>query len=118
LRILGSGLVRFVDDDDIADLEQAGLYRLDAVAEAGGFDHHDRFSERRDIGTVLTGANGLDQYQRVANGIEQMDEPGGRPGESTLAAATGHAPDEHTVVSMTVHHANAISQDRAAGKWA
>jgi len=116
LRILGSRLVRLVDDDDIADLEQAGLYGLDPVAEPRGLDHHDCVGKRRDIGAILSRANRLDEYQRVANSIQEVDQPGCRPGEATLAAATGHAPDEDAVVRMAFHHANAITKDRTAGE--
>jgi hypothetical protein len=73
LGILGSRLVRLIDDDDIADLEQAGLYRLHPVTEPGGLDHHDCVGKRCDIGAVLARANRLNQNQRVTNRIEKMD---------------------------------------------
>jgi hypothetical protein len=44
-----------------------------------------------------------------------VNETGGRPGKSTLAAATRHAPDKDTIVRMAIHHANAIAKNRAAG---
>jgi hypothetical protein len=47
-----------------------------------------------------------------------VDEPGGRPGQATLAATTRHASDKYSVVRVTVHHANPIAQDRATGNRA
>jgi len=114
LRVVGSWLVRLVDDDDIPDLEQPGLYRLNPVAEPRSLDYHNCVCERRDIGAILTRADGLDQYQRVAHGIEKMDESRGRPGEAALAAATGHAPHKDSVIRMAIHHSNTIAQNRAA----
>ena len=46
------------------------LYRLNAVAEPRGLNHHDRVGKRCDIGAVLTRADSFDEDQRVANSIE------------------------------------------------
>ena len=56
MRILSSWLIRLVDGDDIADLEQAGLYRLDPVTEAGCFDHHDGVGRVRQTVLLRDGA--------------------------------------------------------------
>jgi hypothetical protein len=112
--IFGSGLVRLVDGDDVTDLEQSGLDRLDSVAKPRGLNDDYRVGKRRDIGAVLTRADGFDENQRVAGSIQQVNQPGGGPGKPALAAPTGHAPDKDTIVRMAIHHTNAIAEHRAA----
>jgi hypothetical protein len=114
-RIFGSGLVRLVDGDDISDLKQAGLDRLDSVAKPRGLNDDYRVGKRRDIRPILTRADCLNQNQRVASSIQQVNKPGGRPGKPTLATATGHTPDKYSLVRMAIHHADAITENRAAG---
>jgi hypothetical protein len=117
-RFFCSGLIRLVDGNDIPDLEQAGFDRLDSVTKPRGLNDHYCVGKRGDIGAVLAGADSLDENQRVACGIQQVNEPGGRPGKPPLAAATGHAPDKDTIVRVAIHHANTITEDRATGNRA
>jgi hypothetical protein len=117
-RFFCPGLIRLVDGNNIPDLEQAGLDRLNSVAKAGGLYDDYRVGKRGDIGAVLAGADSLDENQRVACRIQQVNEPGGRPSKPPLAAATGHAPDKDTIVRVAIHHANTIAEDRAAGNRA
>jgi hypothetical protein len=70
LRIFRPWLVRLVDGNDVGDLEQAGLDRLNPVAESRGLHNQYSVSKRCDIGTVLARANGLDENQRVANRVK------------------------------------------------
>jgi hypothetical protein len=113
-RFIGSGLVRLVDGDDISDLEQAGLDRLNSVAKPRGLNDDYGIGKRRDIGAVLAGPDGLNENQWVACGIHEVHEPRGRPGKTTLTTATSHAPDKDSIVRIAVHHANAIAENRAA----
>jgi len=107
-------MVRFIDNDDISDFKQARLDRLNTVSKSRRLYDDHRVGKRRDIGAVLTCTNGLDNYQWVADSIQQVNQAGGRPGETALAAATGHAPYKGTIVRMAFHHANAISKNRSA----
>jgi hypothetical protein len=115
LRFIGSGLVCLVDDDDISDLKQAGLDRLHAVTKPRGLNDDHRIGKRRDIGAVLTRTDCFYENHWVAGSVQQVHEPGSRPGKTTLATATCHAPDKDTIVRMAIHHANAIAENRAAG---
>jgi hypothetical protein len=47
-----------------------------------------------------------------------MDEPRRRPGQSSLTAAACHASHENTVVGVSLHHANPVTEHCAAGNWA
>ena len=59
-RPLGARPVALVDDDEVGDLEQAGLDRLDLVAHLGRLEDDRRVGRRRDLDLALAGPDGLD----------------------------------------------------------
>jgi hypothetical protein len=62
-------VVRFVDDEDIGDLDDAGLERLDVIAGAGVV-HEDRgHGGAGDFDFVLACADGLDDYDVEAESV-------------------------------------------------
>ena len=62
--------VGLVDDEDVADLEDPGLGRLDAVAHAGRDQHEGGVGEPRDLELGLTDTHRLDQHDVAAGGVE------------------------------------------------
>ena len=59
---LRAGLVALVDDDEVGDLEQAGLDRLDLVAHLGRLEHDRRVGRGRDLDLALARPDGLEQH--------------------------------------------------------
>ena len=83
------GLVALVDDDEVGDLEQAGLDRLDLVAHLGRLEDDRRVGRGRDLDLALAGPDGLDEDQVEAGGVE---DGGGGASRSRPARRRGRAP--------------------------
>ena len=61
-RLLGARPVALVDDDDVGDLEQTRLHRLDVVAETRRRDDDADVGHLRDVDLALPGADRLKQH--------------------------------------------------------
>ena len=110
--------IGLVDDEHIADLEQAGLARLDRVAPTRRDDDDRRVRGPCDGNLHLTDADGLDEDPRVAGGVEHAHRVRRRTREPAELAARRHRAHEHAVVGVVVLHADAVTEDRAAGERA
>ncbi len=81
--LVGAVAVGLVDDEDVADLEDPGLGRLDAVAHARGEQHQRGVGEAGDLDLALADADGLDEdtsqpaasSTRSACGVVQASPP-------------------------------------------
>ena len=73
--------IGLVDDEDVADLHDPGLDGLDVVAHARDEDHEVRLHGAHDLDLVLPHADGLDQHDVEARGVEHIDGIVGRPGQ-------------------------------------
>ena len=60
---LRAGPVALVHDDEVGDLEQPGLDRLDLVAHLGRLEDDRRVGRGRDLDLALAGPDGLDEDQ-------------------------------------------------------
>ena len=80
---IGAGAIGLVDHEDVGDLHQAGLVRLHAVAPSRVDDDDRRIGLAGDLDLDLAHANGLDEDQSPAEGIEQAH--GFRRGEGETA---------------------------------
>ena len=56
-------LVALVDDDEVGDLEQAGLDGLDLVAHLGRLEHDGRVGRGRDLDLALARPDRLDEHE-------------------------------------------------------
>ena len=106
--------VGLVDDEHVADLEQAGLARLDRVAPTGSDDDDRRVGGTGDRNLHLTDADRLDEDPRVAGGVEHAHRMRRCTREPAELAARRHRAHEHAVVGVVVLHADAVTEDRAA----
>ncbi len=115
-RICPRRAIRFVDDEDVGDLHNAGLDRLHVVAHAGHQHHHRHLRQRRDLDFVLSHAHGFDDHEVAAGGIHQSapDRAVARA-SPPVAAARRHGADEDAGVGVMLLHADAVAQNRAAG---
>ena len=71
-----------------------------------------------DVHFVLADADGLDDDQRLAGGVEHQRDIAGRAREPADVPARRHAADEHVRVLGVRLHAQPIAEDRAAGERA
>jgi hypothetical protein len=110
--------IALVDDDDVGDLEQARLDGLDLVAHVGRLYHHRCVGSGSHLHLALACADRLDQHDVETHGIEERRRSRGGRRQPTRMAARGHRPDEHPVVGGVGLHADAITEDGAAGDGA
>ena len=114
-RPLCARLVALVDDDQVGDLEQAGLDRLDLVAHLGRLEHDRRVGSGRDLDLALAGPDRLDQDQVETGGVQHRRGRRGRRGQPSGVAARCHRADEHAVIAGVRLHPDPVAEQRAAG---
>ena len=84
---------------------------------APGHEHDDRdVGGADDVDFVLADADGLDEDDVLAGGVEHERGVGGRAREAAEMAARRHAADEDAGVGGVRLHAHAVAEDRAAGE--
>ena len=108
--------VGFVDDKEVANLQDAGLNGLDIISHARDGDHNGGMGGAGDLHLVLAHAHGLHQDKVFAHGIQDVDDGPGRGGESPEMPSGGQGADENAFISGVALHPDAVPQDGAAGK--
>ena len=114
--LLGAVAVGLVDDVQVADLEDAGLGGLDAVAHAGREQHERGVGEAGDLDLALADADGLDQDHVAAGRVEHPQRLRRRPGQPAEVAAGGHRADVDLAVERVVLHPHPVAEQGAAGE--
>src|SRR5919108_1129384 len=117
-RPVGALAIRLVDAEQIRDLEDPRLDRLDVVAEPRHHHDHRRVRQPADFHFVLPDADGLHDDDVLAHRIENADAVAGRAGQSAELPARRQRADEDAGIERMVLHADAIAEDRAAGERA
>ncbi len=115
---VGAGVVGFVDDEEVGDFHDAGLDGLDLVALTGDEEDGDNVGEAGDVDFILADADGLDEDDVEAGGVDDIHEAGGGRGEAAHGAAGGHGTDEDAGVVVVALHADAVAEEGAAGAHA
>ena len=106
-------MVGLVDDDDVRDLHDAGLQRLDRVAGAGHQHEDDGVGVIDDVDLGLADADGLQEDVLAAGGVHQQRGLQRRLAEPAERAAVGHRADEDARVEEVVGEADAVAEQRA-----
>ena len=109
------GLVALVHDDQVRDLEQARLDRLDLVAHLGGLEDHGRVGRRGDLDLALAGPDRLDEHEIEPGGIEHRGGGRRRRGEAAGVTARRHRADEDVRIAGVGLHPHAVAEQRATG---
>ena len=91
---VGALAVGLVDDEDVGDLHQARLDRLDVVPHAGRQHHDATLGEAEDLDLVLADADRLDEDLVEAGGVEDVHGVGRRAGQAAEVSPGGHRADE------------------------
>ena len=108
VRALAIGLV---DIEDVRDLEDARLDRLNVVAHARDHDHHHAMGQAGDVDLVLTHADRLDDHDLLAQGVHDPNTVGGSARQPAQVPPRGQGTDEDPLVLGVALHADAIAQD-------
>src|SRR6266566_3602593 len=116
--LVRTGFVGFTDDEDIGNLENTGLDGLNVIAHAGSRHHHNGVGGTHDLNLCLTRAYRLDHDWIVSRGIHGSHDVTGCGRETSQIATAGHTANKDVGVAGQFHHANAITEDGAAGKRA
>ncbi len=116
-RRVNAFLVSLIDDEDVANLHDSGLDRLNIVTHARHQHHHGNIGCFDYFDLVLTDADCFDDDLRVTGGIENRDCIDRRSRQSAEIAACRHGANENTFVQAERLHPYPVTQDRSARKW-
>ena len=112
---VGGRQVALAHDEEIGDLEDAGLDRLHRVALSRRTDDEPGIRELRYLDLGLTGTHRLDDDRVEAAGVEHVHDLCGRARRAAEMAARGERTDEDVRVRGVLTHADAIAEHGAAG---
>jgi hypothetical protein len=88
-------VVGLVDHDDVGDLHDPGLQRLDGVAGARHEDEDDRVGVVDDVDLGLADPDRLQEDVLLARGVHEQRGLERRLAEAAERPAVGHGADEH-----------------------
>ena len=109
-------LIRLVDDEDIGDLQDAGLRRLHTITEAGCEDDERGVGHRCDVDLRLPDPDRLEDHVIEARGVRDERRGGDRSGEPAEMSPGRHRTDEHPVIAVMGLHPDAIPEERTTGE--
>ena len=101
--------VGLVDQEDIADLKDAGLDRLDIISHSGNHHNDCRMGAPDNIYLILADTNGFDQDIVLAHGIQDINGASGRLGQSPEMTSCGQRPDKNALIHTVSLHPHTVS---------
>src|SRR5215218_2771741 len=110
---LRGGMVAFVHGDDVGDLHDPRLERLDRVARPGHQDEEDRVRDRDDLDLALSRSHRLEEEHVLSGGVEDERGLERRLGEAAEVPARAHGADEDVAVEEVVREPDAVAEERA-----
>lgn len=116
LDAIRAGEVGLVNNEDIGDLEQAGLLPLQFVAGFGLEEENEDIDESTDGGIALPRADGFDEDNLEAEGLDEPDEGVEMGSQGPLPSGGGETADEDAVVIGSRGHAEAIAEEGTTGE--
>src|SRR3989442_798691 len=117
-RLVRSGPIGLVYDEDIRDLEDARLDRLDVVAEAWDGHEAHRIGDPDHVDLLLSDPHGLDDHDIRAKRVEKVHDANGGAREPARVPTARHRADENPLVEESLAHADAVAEDRTAAEGA
>ena len=115
---IGAGAVRLVHDEEVGDLQDAGLDGLHLIAQARRLDHDGGVRGAGDVYLRLADSHRFHQDAVEPGRVQHGDHVGSGVRQSAQAAARGHAADEDARIASQVAHAHPVPQQRTAGEGA
>ena len=113
---IGAVAVGLVEHEDVGDLEDPRLDRLDVVAQPWHRDDQHRIDARHHVDLVLADAHRLDDHPVEAGGVENVGGVAGRAREPAHRAARRHRADEDSRVGRQTLHADPVAEEGATGE--
>ena len=110
--------VRLVDGEQVGDLHQAGLHRLDRVPGLGHQQHEHRVRQVHDLQLGLSHPHGLQDHPIVAGCTHELEHVIGGPREPALVSATAQGSDEDPLVGRVPLHPDPVAENGAATEGA
>src|SRR5512141_3189312 len=107
--IFDPGPVSFVDDQDVGDLQDAGLDGLDLIAHARGFDDERGMRQTSHIHFALSCAYRFDNDNLVACGGKDLYDGSRLLRKAAQRATRSHRADENARIAGQVTHAYAVT---------
>ena len=114
-RLIGAGQIRFVDDDDIGDLEDTGFFPLQLVAGLRLHDEYNRVGYSPDRRIGLAGADGLNKDTVKPKGFHQVQHEFDVWRDALLAGGSGQASHENSICGVITTDSAAVAEQSAAG---
>ena len=107
-------MIHLVDRDDVGDLHDPGLQRLDGVA--GARHEHEQHGVRDPghLDLALPRTHGLDEHDVLPRGVEQEHGLEGCLGEPAQVSARAHRADVDARIEEVVGEPDAVAEKRAA----
>ena len=118
LDTVGAVAISLVHHEQIRDLVEPRLHHLYPVAAFGHRDDYRCIGEVHHTQFGLPDADRLDNYDVVAESVQQFDDFARRAAETAVMATGRQAPNIDAGVLVMVCHADAIAQHRSARKRA
>ena len=115
-RAVGAVAVGLVDDEDVGDLEDAGLGRLDPVAHARGEEDEGGVGGVRHLDLGLPDPHGLDEHDVAAGRVEHPQGLRRRPRQPAEVPPRGHRADEDLRVRGVLRHPDPVAEQRPTGE--
>ena len=110
--------IAFIQDENISDFHQSRFQVLHIVAHARHQHHDGAIGKAHDFDFALPDSYGLDDDHIFSRRVQKQSGIPSRLRETSEESARRHRTNEHARVRGVSLHANAIAQNRAAGKWA
>ncbi|NUQ13087.1 MAG: hypothetical protein HUU26_12305 [Gemmatimonadaceae bacterium] len=106
---LRAGPVGLVHHEQVGDLHQAGLERLNRVAAFRNQDDHRRVGGPGDVELALAHAHRLHEDPVEPEGVEHVGDGSGGRGDAAQRAPRGQGPDEHAGIEGDRFHADPVA---------
>src|SRR5215468_6739540 len=110
--------IRLINHEEVSNLHDTGLHRLDCVATFRDQDHYCSISGLDNIEFCLSYSDGLDKDQILAKGIQKFPDPLRGLWQAAMAPAGRHTTDKHPGIEVMLLHADPIAEDGTTRKRA
>ena len=115
LHAVSAFAVTLIDDKDVGNLHDPGFDGLHVIAHARHKDDDRDVCQPHDVHLILAHAYSLNQDDVFATGVKRGGYVVCSAGQAAEESACGHAADVNAGISMVGLHANAVTQNGAAG---
>src|SRR5213083_260518 len=110
--------IRLVYDENIADLVEAGLERLNLISELWHQDHNRRVDRRRHLDLGLASPDSLNNYHVHPGSVKNSNSIPCCSSQTPNIPPGRHAADVDLSLETMIHHPQSISKQSSTSEWA